>query len=416
MKPILLTLTSLMVYCQVWAQHPSIIQYINRYKLVAIEEMKRSGVPASIKLAQGILETQAGVSDLVMRSNNHFGIKCKTTWAGEKVYHDDDARGECFRAYSSDKDSYKDHSDFLKANQRYAFLFNIDPENYRAWAQGLKKAGYATNPRYWQQLVHYIETYNLNLYTQIALGKKAWQDEDAIYAAYKVPVVTDPVPAVVTTSGSLGTTIATPPVAPVILTSSVPAAQYPEGVFRINHTKVIFAPAGSSLLAIADQYRVRYRQLLDFNELPDNEDILTEPQLVFLQRKKKQGVSEMVTTADNEMLYSIAQREGVRLESLLEYNHLEEDQALPAGRKIYLQKKAAEKAATEMNASAGQANEETLQNDQTTNSYTRHVVQPKETLYAIARKYNVALSHIRQWNNLPDDLIKVGQELRIYKN
>lgn len=411
MKPILLTLTSLIFYCTLQAQNPQIIQYINRYKVVAIEEMKRTGVPASIKLAQGILETQAGVSDLVMRSNNHFGIKCKSTWTGDKVYHDDDASGECFRAYFSDRDSYKDHSDFLKSNQRYAFLFSIDPENYKGWAQGLKKAGYATNPRYWQQLVNYIETYNLNLYTQIALGKRTFDDEDVVYAQYSVPVVADPVPAVVPASDRNMTTTVQHPALPVV-NSSIPVIQYPDGVFRINNAKVMFAPAGTSLLAVADQYRIKYRHLLDFNELPEDEDILPEAQLLYLQRKKKQGTRDVVIAANGEMVYNIAQREGVRLESILDYNDLEEDQALPGGRKIYLQKKAAEKAVHDI-----QVNEKpVVRENKPATSYTRHVVQPKETLYAIARKYNVAMDNIKQWNNLQDDLIKVGQELRIYKN
>ena len=103
------------------AQNPVIIRYINSYKFIAIKEMQRTGIPASITLAQGILETQAGCSDLVKSSNNHFGIKCKNTWLGDKVYHDDDEKGECFRAYSNAEDSYRDHSDFLKNSPRYAF-------------------------------------------------------------------------------------------------------------------------------------------------------------------------------------------------------------------------------------------------------------------------------------------------------
>lgn len=409
MKPILLTLTSLLLYGAIQAQNPAIIQYINRYKVVAIEEMKRSGVPASIKLAQGILETQAGVSDLVMRSNNHFGIKCKSSWIGEKVYHDDDARGECFRAYSSDRDSYKDHSDFLKSNQRYAFLFNIDAEDYKGWAQGLKKAGYATNPRYWQQLVNYIETYDLNLYTQIALNKRTFNDENTMYVQYNAPA-TEPVTAVVVTSDRSMATPVQHAAAPIV-TNTVPSIQYPEGEFRINNTKVIFAPAGTSLLAMADQYRVRYKHLLDFNELPDDEDILQEAQLIYLQRKRKQAAKDVVVAANGEMVYSIAQREGVRLESVLDYNNMTEDQALMAGRKIYLQKKAAEVAEKQM-----QANEPAPDSKPVAAGYTKHVVQAKETLYAIARKYNVELSNIKQWNSLQDDTIKVGQELLIYKN
>ncbi|MEP7278656.1 MAG: glucosaminidase domain-containing protein, partial [Bacteroidota bacterium] len=111
-----------------------IITYINTYKEIAIEEEQRTGVPAAIKLAQGIHETQAGTSELVRKSNNHFGIKCKNTWTGDKVYHDDDARAECFRSYDRPEQSYKDHSDFLKGSPRYAFLFQLDPTDYKSWA------------------------------------------------------------------------------------------------------------------------------------------------------------------------------------------------------------------------------------------------------------------------------------------
>ena len=120
-----------------------VTEYINSYKQLAVDEMIRTGVPASITLAQGIHETEAGRSELVLKSNNHFGIKCKTGWDGEKVYHDDDARGECFRSYPSSEDSYADHSNFLKRGPRYAFLFDIDPTDYKAWAYGLKKIGRA---------------------------------------------------------------------------------------------------------------------------------------------------------------------------------------------------------------------------------------------------------------------------------
>lgn len=154
-----------------------IVEYINNYKQLAILEMQRTGVPASIKLAQGIHETSAGKSDLVLKSRNHFGIKCKAFWTGNKVYHDDDARGECFRSYSSSTDSYKDHSDFLKGSERYAALFKLDPTDYKAWAFGLKKAGYATNNRYSQIIIKLIEDYNLQQYCLIAMGKMAPSEE-----------------------------------------------------------------------------------------------------------------------------------------------------------------------------------------------------------------------------------------------
>ena len=136
------------------AQHSEVVKnYINIYKSLAMAEMQRTGVPASIKLAQGIHETMAGTSKLVLKSNNHFGIKCKSNWTGESVSHDDDARGECFRKYSSPEDSYRDHSNFLKNSQRYASLFILDPTDYTGWANGLKNAGYATNPKYPQVLI-----------------------------------------------------------------------------------------------------------------------------------------------------------------------------------------------------------------------------------------------------------------------
>ena len=155
-----------------FAQDPSSIQlYISSYKDLAIAEMQRTGVPAAITLAQGIHETLAGTSDLVKMSNNHFGIKCKDTWTGPSVKHTDDARNECFRKYNSAMDSYKDHSDFLKGSPRYVSLFDIDPTDYKDWAYGLKKAGYATNPKYAEVIIKLIEDYNLEDYTMIAMGK-----------------------------------------------------------------------------------------------------------------------------------------------------------------------------------------------------------------------------------------------------
>src|SRR5688572_3894662 len=154
-----------------------VIDYINNYKKLAMDEMERTGIPASITLAQGIHETSAGKSELVLKSNNHFGIKCKSYWTGKKVYHDDDARGECFRSYDSAIYSYRDHSDFLRAGERYAFLFKLDPTDYKAWATGLRKAGYATNPKYAPILIKLIEAYNLQQYSLIAMGRMSPSEE-----------------------------------------------------------------------------------------------------------------------------------------------------------------------------------------------------------------------------------------------
>ncbi len=140
-------------------------QYIAKYKDIAIREMKRMGVPASITLAQGLLETESGNSVLVKKSNNHFGIKCKSTWTADVVSHTDDAPDECFRVYKTPEDSYRDHSNFLRGGDRYAFLFSLDPLDYKGWAYGLKKAGYATNNKYPEILIKNIEQYNLQQYS-----------------------------------------------------------------------------------------------------------------------------------------------------------------------------------------------------------------------------------------------------------
>ncbi|PWT98062.1 MAG: hypothetical protein C5B52_12875 [Bacteroidetes bacterium] len=393
-----------------FAQESNIIQYINTYKLIAVQEMQRTGVPASIKLAQGILETEAGTSELVKRSNNHFGIKCKNNWDGNRVYHDDDARGECFRAYPTAAESYRDHSDFLKGSPRYAFLFQLDPEDYKAWAYGLKKAGYATNPKYTQQLIQYIEDYDLQTFTLIALGKKPWSDT----AEFVVNNQNDP-----NQSGFSS-------VAPIEVhpgengsqEDSAVAVDYPQGEFRINETKVVYAPAGSSLLALADQYSVKYKHILEFNELHDGDDILVKPQLVYIQRKRKQGANEFHIVKKYESVYDIAQAEGIRLENLLSYNMLQEGMRPAAGEKLFLKGFAEQRPAlqTTVNAPPPPLATNNITAKDAKPGPVKHIVQSKETLYSIARKYDVKADQIREWNNLNSPDLRIGQELLIYKN
>ena len=139
-------------------------RYIEKWAATAVMEMRRSGIPASITLAQGLVESAAGASDLAVKGNNHFGIKCHGEWSGRRVYHDDDKRGECFRAYDSAEESFRDHSDFLRGRQRYAALFKLDVTDYKGWAEGLSRAGYATSPTYATQLIKLIEDYRLYEY------------------------------------------------------------------------------------------------------------------------------------------------------------------------------------------------------------------------------------------------------------
>ncbi len=172
MKKIILLATAFFCFTQIiCAQYVTPAQYIAQYKDIAIREMKRMGVPAAISLAQGLLETENGNSELLKKSNNHFGIKCKSSWTAEGVSHDDDAPGECFRVYKNAEDSYRDHSNFLRGGSRYAFLFKLDPKDYKGWAYGLRKAGYATNPKYPDILIKNIEDNNLEQYTLEAAGE-----------------------------------------------------------------------------------------------------------------------------------------------------------------------------------------------------------------------------------------------------
>jgi hypothetical protein len=340
-----------------FSQNEKVSEYIRTYKELAIKEMLRTGVPAAITLAQGILESQSGESDLAKRSNNHFGIKCKNDWTGEKVYHDDDERGECFRSYPDAEQSYKDHSDFLKGRSHYAFLFELDPTDYEGWAKGLKKAGYATSPTYAQKLIDLIQRYDLQDYTLIALqrskepketvavtddkGKNsssATNKEADIIPEAVTPVEikpTEPVKTetiISTVSAKENTSAATPAAA------LYKAADYPGSPFTINGTKVIFAREGTSLLALANEFGISYKKLLEFNEMDEakTSDILAYDQLIFLAKKGKRGSRDLHVVAADETLEIIAQKEGVQLEALLAYNRIPKGRQPMTGEKIYL--------------------------------------------------------------------------------
>ncbi len=334
---ILATLVCANLFAQ---QQPDYDSYIAQYSNLAMHEQIRTGVPACITLAQGLLESSAGKGELVLRSNNHFGIKCKNYWAGEKVYHDDDAKGECFRAYSTAEDSYRDHSDFLKNNGRYAFLFSIDPNDYKGWAAGLKKAGYATNPQYTASLIRVIEENNLNQYTTLALNMpKAGSD-----IASHTSTVTATAIATIASPDSKTEIIQSPAENSNLRSTAANTriANFPEGTFSINNCNVVWAKAGSSMLALASSHKLTVSELLAFNDM-DRKDILEEDQLVFLERKQKKGGRQTHEVLEGETIWSISQTEGVRLAQLLEWNHLKPEAKLTPGSTVYLQQAAPSK-------------------------------------------------------------------------
>ncbi len=306
-----------------------ITTYINTYKALAIAEMKRTGVPAAITLAQGIHESGAGNSKLVLESNNHFGIKCKSNWTGESVRHDDDEKSECFRKYPLPEESYKDHSDFLKNGQRYASLFSLDPADYKGWAKGLKNAGYATNPKYPEVLIKLIEDYQLQDYTFIALGNAPSHPDEAIIAVVDKSETTTAVAPVEIPQKELDRQKKD-------ALSKVPV--YPEGQFKINETKVVFVKKGTSFLSIAKQYDVDLSKIFEFNEMSRTE-MVDKDQLIYIQRKRKTGNNEFHSVQPGETLHDIAQQEAIRIESLRELNWLKEQEKPAVGEKLSLKSK-----------------------------------------------------------------------------
>ncbi len=234
------------------APNENIIKYIEQYAALAVKEMERTGVPASIKIAQGIHETNAGKSDLVLQSNNHFGIKCKSSWTGEKVYHNDDEEGECFRKYDNATASYLDHSDYLKSQPRYAFLFDYDANDYAAWAWGLKKAGYATNPIYAQTLIKYIEAYHLN-----ELNKFAENEEDQDLKNYLETIRNRPLDVVENSNKSIE------PEEKYI--SAKPAKEKSEKRIKVKKTHVV--KKGESLYSLSKKYDTTVDVLKKVNHL-----------------------------------------------------------------------------------------------------------------------------------------------------
>lgn len=314
----LLPIAFLLLSAEAGAQSVNTEAYIRQYKDLAIAEMKRTGVPAAIKLAQAILESQSGASPLALTANNHFGIKCKTEWIGGKVYQDDDEKGECFRVYPSVEESYRDHSDFLKNRPYYASLFKLDPSDMQGWAYGLKKAGYATSASYPQNLLRIIRDYQLEQFNVAGIQVNPTPGND--FTGLQESDKNEP-----------------------LLKSAAAEVQYsrnslfPRGIFTINRSKVIFAQAGSSLQSIARQYDISLEEIYAYNEMPETGP-LAESRLIYLEKRLKKGSRPFRIAEAGENWKAISILEGIRLENLLLYNQATDPDALiTAGQKVWLQ-------------------------------------------------------------------------------
>ncbi len=402
-------------------------QYIEKYSSLAVDEMYRSKIPASITLAQGILESGNGNSRLATEANNHFGIKCKASWTGKTMYEDDDAPQECFRKYDAAIDSYRDHSDFLMKNSRYAFLFDLEQTDYKAWAHGLKKAGYATNPQYAELLITFIERHKLHKYD----GVKLSEEEDRENKEEKAETI----------------------------------KSYGKEVI-VNGVPGIVAKAGDSYAKIALDYDIKVYQIYRNNDLP-KDAVCKEGDTVYLKSKKNKSDIPTHIVTENETMYSISQRYAVKLEKLLDRNELIEGQEPAVGETIYLREsrdnapklrdtvqkvnpviptkpleeikvqeplviteKAPEvaKVDTQFNEKVYEdpiknletqkpveleASKPDPMHDFRENLSFFHTVQKGETLYGIGKKYGVRVDAIKFLNVLSGDSIEVGQRLII---
>jgi LysM repeat protein len=366
-------ITIFLIFISVMALSQEVItpaQYVERYKEIAISEMRRTGVPAAITLAQGLLETESGNGELVKKSNNHFGIKCKSGWTSASVSYDDDAKGECFRQYNTAAESYRDHSDFLRNGQRYSFLFSLDVTDYKGWAYGLKKAGYATNPAYSRMLINNIERYNLQQYTLLVAGEMPAFDSGRLEKDEEIKIISEEKTA----------------------TESTPLAPNYKHLL-VNGSKCFFIGKGVSLLAVATQNNIPLSKLLAFNDM-ENDGLLTKEQYVFIEKKSKTGNKLSYITEAGESLYDVAQKNGVQLKSLLAYNQLVGSEHIDPGTRLYLQP-----------APAVPKPEVILPEKMI------HVVKAKESLYSIAKKYNASAVKLREWNKLRSDALFIGQRL-----
>ncbi len=304
-------------------------EYIEKYKHIAIDHMERYGIPASITLAQGILESDSGNSNLARRSNNHFGIKCKKDWKGERVYHTDDAPDECFRKYDTVEESYEDHAKFLDQSPRYDSLFAYSASDYRSWARGLKAAGYATAPDYAHRLTKIIEDNKLYLFDEnngAALFNAHLRAEHNVTKEFADKSSVD-IP--VTTEARVDPNH-----------YRVPERTYNGfSVFVNNNTHFVIARDGDTFEQIASTFALTERTLRKYNEVNIKSTANPiEGELIYIEQKQAKwfGEGSTHTVKEGETLTSIAQEYGIRLNKLAHMNRLKITDDLSAGQTLNL--------------------------------------------------------------------------------
>ncbi len=306
-KEFVILLISLFSTLQITAQtmHQAYLDYIRQYSDIAIEQQNLHKIPASITLAQGLLESAAGKGELVSMSNNHFGIKC-SDWKGEKVYSDDDRQNECFRKYDTAAESFEDHSQFLISRSRYASLFRLDPVDYKGWAHGLKSAGYATDPDYAHKLIKLIEDYDLHQYDTGSKPDMKKADSQSNRDTY--------------TWGSASVT-----------------SLKGHKLFRNNGVKCVFSEAGDTYASIANEFTMKEQKILKINDLNQSRELIPGT-VVYLSPKRKKASVEYLShqIAPGESMYRIAQKYAIKLRALYDLNQMPYDEGAAVGKVLRL--------------------------------------------------------------------------------
>jgi len=465
---ILISLTILISFSAMAQKELTVQEYIDKFKHISIEEMERSGIPASITLAQGIIESRFGNSPLAVDGNNHFGIKCHTEWQGKKMYHDDDARGECFRVYKNASESFKDHSEFLQTRSRYSFLFEYDATDYESWAHGLKKAGYATNPQYATILINLIEKEQLYLYDRpnrdLILANnheernKSTTTQISPSKEYKVtPSKTNHSQTNIVTSAAME-------------------------VFAFNRIRTVKVGPKDNIRTIAQKHAIPQNRLMKYNDLGPGESLKTG-QFIYLQPKRSKAVHREHIVQNGETMRDISQLHGVKLDKLYQRNLMVLTEEPAKGQVIQLNQKSDKKPMLkskdeirEMNTVASNnksSSKETeslqmvienaelamkkaeieaqrkeaeqlekikneaetivsmvnnkekvepkvvAQNVKTEQqieaTFIQHVVVKGDTLYNLSKRYNVTIDDLKKWNSISSDGINLGQILQVKK-
>lgn len=304
----------------VFAQRITRAQYIETYKDAAIASMKSHGIPASITLAQGCLESGDGNSDLAVKANNHFGIKCHKDWDGPTYYKKDDDPGKsCFRKYRNPAESFKDHSDFLRYRERYAFLFDLEVTDYKAWCHGLKKAGYATAPDYAQKLIKIIEDYQLYKYDREVYADAEKKHRPLPPGPNELLKVEELKPA---------------------KTSRMYRYSLNRTIYVRNHVPYILAGDMDTYESIAQEYGLFTKELLKYNDLKKSRTLVPGT-VVYIQakRNKAQRHLDLHIAVEGDTYYDISQRYGVKMKRLFKYNGYSEKDILHIGDEVFLRKK-----------------------------------------------------------------------------